>query len=169
MRRRIQMRLELEREFYLERRFNATPLSIDDAESLGALMLDAYRDTVDDEGETLEDAIIEARETILGRYGDIIRDSTLVVRKGQKLLGACVITNFNDAPLLAFSVTHPSVQRRGIAEFLIRLASNRLYRSGFRELFLFVTIKNAPAVNMYRKIGFKPVLRKPCSWSEREK
>jgi hypothetical protein len=33
-----------------------------DAEALGRLMHDAYRGTVDDEGETLEQSVAEARE-----------------------------------------------------------------------------------------------------------
>jgi hypothetical protein len=41
-----------------------------DQEALAALMLDAYRGTVDYEGETLEDAFREIGHTLSGSYGD---------------------------------------------------------------------------------------------------
>jgi ribosomal protein S18 acetylase RimI-like enzyme len=117
-------------------------------------MWEAYRNTVDDEGETLEDAISEANRTMSGVYGEVLTDCSFFVAQSGKLIGACVVTNFEGAPLLAFSMTHPDSCRRGIAESLIGMALDRLESEGHAEIFLYVTIANVPAVCMYEKLGF---------------
>lgn len=47
----------------------ARPLTLADADALGALLLEAYRGTPDDEGETIEDARRIVREPSAPRRG----------------------------------------------------------------------------------------------------
>ena len=63
-----------------------------DAPALAALMLDAYRGTVDDEGETAEEALAEVNAMLDGKYGPWLADASFVVELDGRLVAACVIT-----------------------------------------------------------------------------
>ena len=129
----------------------------DDIPALGELMLAAYRGTIDDEGETLEDAVAEIRGTLDGQYGPLLKDCSFAVEQGDGLVAACLIT-WSDvlrAPFLAYSITHPDHQSRGLGAFLIKMSVNALAARGHRELHLVVTEGNQPAQYLYEKIGFQ--------------
>ena len=44
-------------------------------------MLDAYRGTIDDEGETLEDALAEVDRTFAGEYGEFLGAFSRVIER----------------------------------------------------------------------------------------
>jgi hypothetical protein len=68
IRNRLEMKLALK---LLPSRINrpARPVLPDDAPALAQLMLDAYRGTIDDEGETGEEALAEFNAMLDGKYG----------------------------------------------------------------------------------------------------
>ena len=131
----------------------------DDVRALGALMLAAYRGTVDDEGESEADAVAEVERTIEGGYGPPLDDASFVVEDGGRIGGASMITLFESDPFLTYLVVDPEVQRRGIGTFLVGVSGNALLLAGYATLDLFVTEANEPAVNLYRKLGFEVVDR----------
>ena len=121
-------------------------------------MLEAYRGTVDDEGATLEDALKETRATLSGRYGSpLLEHSFLVEESGEALLCASLVSRFEGAPLLAFSMTRPSHKRQGLASALILESARSLREAGHEKLLLFVTEENLPARKLYEKLGFRVV------------
>ncbi|WXG44656.1 MAG: GNAT family N-acetyltransferase [Promethearchaeati archaeon SRVP18_Atabeyarchaeia-1] len=132
---------------------NITP---SDLRALGELMLGAYRGTVDDEGETLDDAISEVQGTINGKYGPFLQECSFLVEEDGRATAACMVTWWApmDSPLLAFSMTLPGYKNRGIATFLLREAVNALIDAGYKELRLIVTETNIPARHLYEKLGF---------------
>ncbi len=85
------------------------------------LMFEAYQGTVDDDGETLEDALAEVEGTFNGRYGRWIADASFILRssEGSGIIAASLLTLYQGLPLLAFSMTHPRYPRRGHARSLI--------------------------------------------------
>jgi len=129
----------------------------DDAPSLGALMLAAYRDTVDDEGETEADAIAEIERTMEGSYGAPLHDCSFVVEDGNRIVGASMVTLFESDPFLTYLIVDPQMKRRGIGTFLVEACGDALLSAGYATLDLFVTEANEPAVNLYRKLGFRVV------------
>lgn len=131
-------------------------LRADDDEIIGELLFEAYRGTVDDEGETREDARLEAQGTLDGRYGTVLWPCCFVVVREGRALSASIVTRPepDQAPLLAFSFSHPAYQRRGLAASLIKSSLNALHQAGHHELRLVVTAANEPALQLYRKIGF---------------
>lgn len=138
------------------------PLVEDDAPGLADLMLAAFRGTVDDEGEDLDQARDEVRRTFAGSYGRLLWNASFVVegeRATPAFLSASVITFWQDLPLLSFSVTHPQAERRGLATALIRQSARTLTGQGYARLDLFVTRGNAPAERLYEKLGFHDVDR----------
>lgn len=131
-------------------------LSQNDGRLLGELMHAAYAGTVDDEGEGLEGSILEAERTLAGVYGPLIGGASWVVIDGGKAIAASVITLWDpQVPLIAFALTHPEYQRRGLATHLMQSSMAVLAGMGYSHVRLAVTLANYPAVNLYRKLGFE--------------
>jgi GNAT superfamily N-acetyltransferase len=129
-----------------------------DEQGLAELMLEAYRGTVDDEGASLEDALEETRALLSGRYGRLRWEHSFLVEEGgEALFCASLVTSFEGAPLLAFSMTRPSRKRQGLASALILESARSLREAGHEKLLLFVSEENLPARKLYEKLGFRAV------------
>lgn len=127
----------------------------EDENALGELMYRAYLGTVDYEGETPEQAAIEVHKTIQGEYGVFLPDCSKVVERGGRLLGAALITRFQERPFVAFTFTDPEFTGQGLARACMEAAMSVLFAQGERELRLVVTLANAPAVKLYANLGFQ--------------
>jgi ribosomal protein S18 acetylase RimI-like enzyme len=122
-------------------------------------MLAAYRDTVDYEGETEEDAVAEVERTLGGEYGPMIADCSFVASHEGRMVAAAIVVLSQDRPLLAYLLVEPEMSRKGIGTFLLQASGNTLLDAGHTELDLYVTEDNHPAVNLYRKVGFEEIAR----------
>ncbi len=131
----------------------------DDITDLARVFHRAYQGTVDDEGETQLDAINELQKTMDGAYGEFDWPSSLVAEVDGFVVAACLVTSWKDRPLLAFAVTIPEYQRRGIGGHLIHSSAVLLGERGESELRLVVTSTN-PSVSLYQQLGFRRVLEK---------
>lgn len=125
-----------------------------DEPELGPLMLRAYRGTVDDEGETKEDAAAEVRKTLAGEYGEFMPACSMVAERGSRIVSATLVTRLVGQPFVAFTFTDPASRGQGLASACIRAAMAQLRLLGERELGLMVTLANAPAVSLYTRLGF---------------
>lgn len=130
-------------------------VNVDDAEILGALMDVAYQGTVDHEGESPAQCVEEIRGTLTGKYGPFLDFASFLIAENGEALSTALITFWKDQPLLAFSMTAPRAQGKGYAGLLINQAISALSAHGYPQLFLAVTDANAPAVALYKKLGFK--------------
>jgi ribosomal protein S18 acetylase RimI-like enzyme len=130
-----------------------------DAAEVGRVMLASYRGTVDDEGETQSAAIGEVERTVKGYHGPFRPEASFVGEGGGRIVGASLVSLFEERPCLLYVVVHPDVQRRGLGGALITASGNALVVAGHRELDLFVTEANEPAVALYRRLGFGQVER----------
>ena len=128
-----------------------------DAPALGLLAFTAYRGTVDDEAETLDEHVAEMTATIAGRYGPWLASASRLVRPPeQPVASAVLVTWWDDLPFLAFCLTRPDAQRRGLGAALISGAARSLEASGHRQVQLAVSRAN-PAVRLYERLGFREV------------
>lgn len=141
-------------------RWPVRPVTHADVSALVALMFDAYRGTIDDEGDTPDDARAEVRRTLDGAYGDFLPACSFAVEEGGRMLAATLVTRWQGAPLLAFVMTHPNAKGRGLATYLIQQSSIALLDQGYDELYLFVTEGNVPAQRVYERLGFAVVATK---------
>ena len=128
---------------------------VEDAEALAQLMLDAYRGSVDDEGETLDGARGEIGRLFDGDYGDLLRECSFLVERGGTIVSASLVTMWKGTPLLAFSITDPRWKRRGLARTTLLHSMNALAERGHERLRLIVTRGNAPAEGLYESLGFE--------------
>lgn len=128
-----------------------------DAEALACLMFDAYRGTVDDGGETLEDARGEVRKLLTGEFGAFDADHSTLWFEKETLAAATILTRTRGSqadPFLAFSMTAPYAQRRGLARAGLIRVMRQLRAAGHARLHLVVTRANVRAVSLYRSCGF---------------
>ena len=127
----------------------------EDGDALAALMLEAYRGTVDDEGETLEETRAVVQQLFDGDFGALLwAVSEVVEGDGGRLVAATLITIWDNQPFLAFTVTAPSRMRQGLARAGVQRAMNRLRAGDETELRLVVTRGNTPAERLYESLGF---------------
>lgn len=129
----------------------------EDAESLARLMLEAYRGTVDDGGETLDDARSEVAKTLDGGYGRFDFDASEVIERGGEIVAGTIVTHYEGLPMVAFSLTLPAWRRQGLARGGLRRAMARLASAGYERVQLAVTCGNMPAEHLYGSLGFADV------------
>jgi len=134
------------------------PMLATDAAALSDLMFEAYRGSIDDHGESREDARAEIEKTFSGGYGRMLWEASFVasdLQDDRKLAGASLLTLWRDAPLLAFSMTRPTQRRAGLARSLIVTSAHALILHGHTNLTLVVTTGNTPAERLYESLGFE--------------
>lgn len=125
-----------------------------DRQTLAELVSTAYAGTIDDEGETPEQALAEIDRTLAGAYGPYLEDCSFLVASEGRAVAASLITNWTEAPLVAFVMVAPDFQGRGLGELVMRLSMGALWGRGERVLVLFVTDGNVPAQRLYARLGF---------------
>jgi GNAT superfamily N-acetyltransferase len=126
-----------------------------DIPALGPLMYRAYLNTIDYDGESLEQSAAEIAKTVDGEYGEFMPSCSKVATREGHLVSATLITRFEDRPFVAFTFTDPALSGGGLARSCMQAAMAELFRQGERELRLVVTLANAPAVALYTGLGFR--------------
>ena len=138
-----------------------------DAEALAALMLEAYRGTIDDEGEGPDEARAAVRQLFDGDFGAMlwavseVREASAVPGPSAGLASATLITLWQDRPFVAFTLTAPAHQRKGLARAGLLRCFNRLAAGDERVLRLVVTQGNTRAESLYESLGFRPEAQPP--------
>jgi len=138
------------------RAFPCRTVTHQDRESLAILLYAAFRDSVDDEGETPADARAEIDRLFSGAFGRFLPECSFLIEADEQIVSACLVTWFehHEAPLVAFSMTRPEYRKQGMARFLLQQAMNALIQRGESQLTLVVTPENQPARTLYRSLGF---------------
>ena len=126
----------------------------EDVAGLAALMLDAYLGTVDYEGESIEEALSEVRETVEGTKGPFLWTASRVIEREGLLASACLVIRWREQPLVAFSMTRGRFKKKGLARACLLSSMKALREQGDTTLALFVTLSNEQAVSLYRSLGF---------------
>ena len=156
--RRVSMEMALERQA-APASFASRAAAPSDKEALAVLLYSAYRGTIDDEGDSFADALVEIEKMFGGEYGRFLPEVSFVAEDGEFLSSACLVSFFEPhaAPLVVFLMTRPEAKRRGLARQLLRQSINALLDAGTSRLTLFVTDGNEPAQRLYEALGFHPI------------
>ncbi len=127
-----------------------------DARLSAALMVDAYRGTIDwQDGDDESVALAEIESTLAGEYGPFIEAASLAAldEAGQPVSElACSL--FEGLPTILFVYTATARKGTGLATRLIRASAAALTELGHQEVALFVTAGN-PAQGLYERLGFR--------------
>ncbi|MGB5944710.1 MAG: GNAT family N-acetyltransferase [Paenisporosarcina sp.] len=150
---RITMTCKLE-----EQLFSATYLlksiTQQDITKVAATMLEAYEGTVDQQEETLQEAILEVEKIINDGYGPFIAEASYWIEMNDEAAAVICINLWNKKPLITEIYTGKKFLHQGMASTLIRASMDRLTRMGYDELALNVTAENSNALQLYEKLGF---------------
>ncbi|MBL8055652.1 MAG: GNAT family N-acetyltransferase [Anaerolineales bacterium] len=128
--------------------------ALTDAEALARLMLDAYRGTIDDAGETLAEAQAEVR-------GYFERPAWLAAsglkRAGAELAGACLVEWWPavGAPLIGYVMTAARWKGRGVARVLLHNSLAYLTAAGQAEAWAVITAGNTASETLFQRAGFQ--------------
>jgi ribosomal protein S18 acetylase RimI-like enzyme len=125
-----------------------------DRDRLAALMLDAYIGTIDYDGETIVEAMVEVDGWLAGSAGEPLLEHSLVALEAGTIVSAVLISDLRGMPAVAYLYTDPAWKGRGLAEGLLRSAMASLAAAGHDRVHLFVTAGNAVAERMYARLGF---------------
>ncbi len=96
----------------------------------------------------------EVRKTFAGGYGPFMWSASRVIERGGMLVSAALLTRWQDRPFVAFSMTRAEFKRQGLARACLESAVQALLRAGEQELRLVSTVANAPAMALYKSLGF---------------
>lgn len=127
-----------------------------DAEQLAALMLAAYRGTIDDEGETLDDARSEIAGYLAGANNPPLLSCSWLVAQPGAIIAASLICLWRRraAPLVAYVITQPDQQRRALGRLLVSQSLASLRQAGYAELRAVITAGNQPSERLFGQLGF---------------
>jgi RimJ/RimL family protein N-acetyltransferase len=131
-----------------------------DLDALAVLMIEAYRGTIDYDGETLPDAIAEVQAYFAGERGGspLLNASRLGFVEGR-LVGACLAANWDNrgVPLIAYVMTDGAWKLRGAASQLLGQVLVALHAEGFREVRAVITEGNLPSEKLFGRMNFSRV------------
>lgn len=123
--------------------------------ALANLLYASFKDSLDDQGESLADWEKEITATLKGKYGEILPCLSFGLFHQEVLVGTLITSLYRGVPLILYIAIHPDYQGGGHAKQLIQQAKQRLSESQtYQELFLVVAAGNTPAYNLYKKVGF---------------
>lgn len=123
-----------------------------DAEALARLMLDAYRGTIDFEGdETIEDARQEVGDYLGLDSADLTRSRLALV--AGRLASACLVNSYATHSFVGYVMTHPDHKGHGIGTATLRASLRALAESGHRNVSAFITEGNTPSEAMFAAVG----------------
>lgn len=129
-----------------------------DVEAVAGLMLDAYRGTIDDSGETLADARDEVQAYLMGQRGGpaLWQESCLGVVNNQ-LVAACLVTQGETGqhPLIAYVMTHAAWKKQGIGQVILTATVQTLARSQYPAVWAVITQGNTPSERLFASLGFR--------------
>ena len=134
--------------------FAVHPLDAASPRALAEAFLDAYRGTVDAEGETLDDALAEVERVRAGAYGPLWPEASGVLVPGGVVAAALFVTRSTDGPFVPYVVTRKAFAGRGCAAALLVRAADALLAAGESHAHLVVTAGNTPAERLYARLGW---------------
>ncbi|MEP7100617.1 MAG: GNAT family N-acetyltransferase [Burkholderiales bacterium] len=139
------------------------PVTAADAEALAALMYEAYLGTIDDEGESRDDALTEIHGFFAGKYGAPIAGACLVVDRDGGPAAAALICDWNErhqtvaGPLVAYVLVHPGARGQGLGTQVMNAVLTQLADACWGRVFAVITEGNAPSEALFGKLGFSRI------------
>jgi RimJ/RimL family protein N-acetyltransferase len=133
-------------------------VQLKDASLLAELMIDAYRGTIDYDGETFDDALSEVNAFFAGkRGGQPWLDMSFLAFSDSHLVGACLISDWQERqlPIIAYLMTSADWKNRGIGRKLLNQVLKEIDNKGFTEVRAVITNGNTPSESLFLKLGFQ--------------
>lgn len=122
--------------------------------SFGQAMYDGYLNTVDYEGESLEDSIHFIEQIKSKTYGEMMNEFSGIIEENGIYISGIIITLFDTSPFIVTIFTKHAYKNRGYGEYILRLIIHGVFsKTNYSKIILYVTDNNS-AISLYKKIGF---------------
>ena len=131
-----------------------------DADSLGALLWEAYRGTIDYRDETLDEMKVEARDFFAAKYGPPLLDACMVREIDGRPIAAALLCNWSEwdavvsGPLVAYAIVHPEFRGQGHGIAVVNAALARLAAAKWGRVYAVITEGNMPSEQLFARLGF---------------
>jgi len=131
------------------------PLSVEppsgcSRESLADLLLDAYRGTIDDEGETR----VEALQAIDFYFGNLVPEYSVLIADGGLPVAMSLVVVVNGLHYVDPVVTASDRKRQQLGATAVSHCLERLRRDGVAEVGAVITDGNTASERLFTKLGF---------------
>jgi GNAT superfamily N-acetyltransferase len=153
---RIKMMCKLEKQ-QISTNYQLKPITPQDITKVATTMLEAYKGTLDQQEDTLQEVILEVEKIINDGYGPFIAEASYWIEINNEAAAVICINLWNEKPLITEIYTGRKFLHQGMASTLIRKSMNTLKRMGYDEIILYVTAENSDALQLYEKLGFMQV------------
>ena len=126
------------------------PPKHEDSEVLAELMLDAYRDTIDYDDETM----VEAREEVQGFLADDpdLDNSRVAIADGR-VVSACLVTTWKEHSFVSYVMTGAEHKGKGFGTATLRASLRSLEGAVHATVGAFITEGNTPSEAMFHRVG----------------
>ena len=124
-----------------------------DRDALAPLLLAAYRGTIDDEGESIDDAF-DAIDDYLGR---IVRPHSFVVADGEALIAMSFVVVVGGRHYIDPVAVHPDAKRAGVGRAAVATSLGSLVAAGVTEVGATITDGNTASERLFASLGFERV------------
>jgi ribosomal protein S18 acetylase RimI-like enzyme len=119
-------------------------------EALAALMLDAYRGTIDDEGEDLDDA-----QDVIDQYlASVLRPHSFVVIDNDVPVAFAFALVVGDMHYIDPVVVASARKRHGVGSAVVRVCLRSLSDAGVAEVGATITDGNTASERLFAALGF---------------
>ena len=127
-----------------------------DIPALAELMIDAYRDTIDYDGETVEQAVAEIESYFAGETAEPLPYCSRLYFSGKQLAAACLVSWWPapNTPLVAYVMTTSAYKGQGLGKLVVREALQALARDGYETVSAVITEGNIPSEELFAGLGF---------------
>ena len=129
-----------------------------DREGLAELMLDAYRGTIDYDGETIDQARAEVASYFDGSADATpLLDASRVAVGADGIVSACLVSSWEhrSRPLIGYVMTRSAEKRRGIGRALLAESIAALRDEGHPDVRAVITDGNTPSERLFAAFGYR--------------
>ena len=135
---------------------NVMKLEDIDDNDIAKLFHSGYQNSIDDEGESIDDWKKLVSKFKGNEYGELIYEATLFIKNGNNLASGIIIGKEDNKPYIIAITTEPNNRNKGLASSLIKTCAIIL-KEKYKEFILYVNEENTKAIELYKKLGFKIV------------
>ncbi len=125
-------------------------VNVEDRDVLAALMLDAYRGTVDDEDEDIDDA----RDAVGDYLATMEHEHSFVVIEDSRVVAMAFVTVVDGVYYVDPIAVAADRKRSGVGRDGVRLVLNSLVSAGITEVGATITDGNLASERLFLGLGF---------------
>ena len=129
-------------------------IKMDDLEDMSAMMFEAFQNTDDYDGETIEELKEELNSVMCSTFGSFLPEASFQIRQNNDLAAVILISFYKGRPFISELFTSKKYLKLGMASALLKQSINSLLNLGYEDLVLHVHPQNEGAIILYKKIGF---------------